>query len=299
MPELPDVIAYVECLRRVTAGRTIRSVRVVSPFVLRTFDPPVGELVGQTVMAVSRLGKRLVLETDGGLFAVIHLMIAGRFRWLAPQARPPGRIVLATWTFDEGTLAITEVSAKKRAALHVVRGPDALVAFETGGLDVLRASPEAFRERLLRSNHTLKRALTDPRIFDGIGNAYSDEILHAARLSPLTLTHRLPEGDVSRLHAACQATLSTWIDRLRAMFADRFPGPGEITAFREGFAVHGRYGQPCPDCAAPVQRIRYADHETNYCPRCQTDGTILADRSLSRLRKGEWPRTLDELEGER
>jgi formamidopyrimidine-DNA glycosylase len=297
MPELPDVIAYVECLRRVAVGRVIRRVQIISTFVLRTFDPTTDDLEGRTVLAVERLGKRFIFGCEGEIFAVIHLMIAGRFRWLAPEARAPGKIALATVAFDHGTLALTEASPKKRASLHVVQGREALAAFDSGGLDVLAASTAAFRERLTRGNHTLKRALTDPGLFDGIGNAYSDEILHAAQLSPIKLTDRLTDEEIDRLFAAAQATLSRWIAELRVMFADRFPGPGDVTAFREGFAVHGRFGLPCPACTAPVQRIRYADHETNYCPKCQTGGTILADRSLSRLLKGDWPRTLEELEG--
>lgn len=296
MPELPDITVYVEHLGGLLPGETLRRVRIISPFVLRTFEPPVEALIDRRVVDASRLGKRIVLAMENDLFVVLHLMIAGRLRWLKAGSKAPGKIALATLEFDHGVLAVTEASPKKRASMHVIRGAAALASFDPAGLDVLTADAAAFRERLLRGNHTLKRALTDPRNFDGIGNAYSDEILHAARLSPIKLTSRLEAEEVDRLFEAARATLAMWIERLRTQFRVKFPGPGDITAFRDDFAAHGRFGKPCPVCRAPIQRIRYADNETNYCPKCQTDGTILADRSLSRLLKDDWPRTLEELE---
>ena len=296
MPELPDVTIYLDALRARVVGQPLERVRLASPFVLRSVEPPIGVLVGRRVDDLRRLGKRIVLCFDGDLYAVIHLMIAGRLRWEKRGAKPPGRIGLAAFDFPNGTLLLTEASPKKRAALYVVRGAAALAAHDPGGLEVLDAGVDDFRAVLRRENHTLKRALTDPHLFSGIGNAYSDEILHAARLSPVQLTSKLAEPEVERLYRATRETLRRWIDILRAEFADRFPGAGEITAFRPGFAVHGRFGQPCPVCAGPVQRIRYADNETNYCPACQTGGKLLADRSLSRLMKDDWPKTLEELE---
>lgn len=296
MPELPDIEVYRESLRRRVVGQPIDGVRVISPFVLRTFDPPMDEVEGRCVHDVRRLGKRLVFVLDGELFLVLHLMVAGRLRWTGVRTKPPARISLATFRFPNGALHLTEASPKRRASLHLVRGEKALCAHDPGGIEPLETDFSAFRGVLTRENHTLKRAMTNPRNFSGIGNAYSDEIFHAAGLSPIKWTSKLTEDELSRLHAATQATLRRWTDTLLSLFADRFPSPGEITAFRPDFAVHGRFGKPCPACATKVQRIRYADNETNYCPRCQTGGKILADRSLSRLLKEDWPRTIEELE---
>ncbi len=296
MPELPDIEVYRESLRRRVVGQPIENVRVISPFVLRTFDPPMDEVEGKNVREVSRLGKRVVLVLDDELFLILHLMIAGRLRWAEARAKPPAKISLATIRFPNGALHLTEASLKKRASIHLVRGEGALLAHDPGGIEPLEADLSAFRGVLTRENHTLKRAMTDPRNFSGIGNAYSDEIFHAAGLSPIKLTSKLTDEETSRLHAATQATLRRWTDTLLKKFADRFPGPGDITAFRPDFAVHGRYGKPCPACSTKVQRIRYADNETNYCPRCQTGGKVLADRSLSRLLKDDWPGTIEELE---
>lgn len=296
MPELPDVEVYVECLRQRIAGHSLESVRIASPFLVRSVDPPVAALCGRQVNQVSRLGKRIVISFAGDLHAVFHLMIAGRFRWAKRGAKPPGRIGLAAFDFPDGALLLTEASKKKRASLHVVGSREQLVEHDRGGLEVLDCSLADFAGRLLSENHTLKRALTDPRLFSGIGNAYSDEILHAARLSPVRQTARLDRDEVGRLHGATKATLKRWLHILREMFRERFPDAGDITAFRDGFAVHGRYGQACPDCGDPVQRIRYADNETNYCATCQTAGRLLADRSLSRLLKSDWPRSLEEME---
>ncbi|HVP10898.1 MAG TPA: DNA-formamidopyrimidine glycosylase family protein [Phycisphaerae bacterium] len=298
MPELPDITVYIEALKPRVVSQTLEQVRIVSPFLLRTFDPPIEQAEGQAVVGVRRLGKRIVLCTANDLFIVIHLMIAGRLRWLDLAGKPPAKIGLAAFDFSSGTLVLTEAGSKKRASLHVVRGEAGLRTLDPGGLEVLGAEPAAFRDALRRENHTLKRSLTDPRLFSGIGNAYSDEILHAARLSPIALTGKLTDDEIERLHAATQSTLTHWIDELRGQFGDRFPGPGEITAFRPDFAVHGRFGKPCPTCNTEVQRIRYAENETNYCPRCQTDGRILADRSLSRLLREDWPRTVEQLKDE-
>ncbi|MFN8642349.1 MAG: DNA-formamidopyrimidine glycosylase family protein [Candidatus Binatia bacterium] len=296
MPELPDVTLYIETLTPRIVGQPLEGIRLASPFVLRSVDPPPAALAGRRVLQLRRLGKRVVLVLEDDCFVVVHLMIAGRFRWEKRGARPPARLGLAAFDFPTGTLLLTEASKKNRAATHLVRGAAALAAHDPGGLEVLDATPDAFAAALRAENHTLKRALTDPHLFSGIGNAYSDEILHAARLSPVQLTNRLSDAEVARLHAAAQATLRRWIDALRRELGDRVPGAGEVTAFRPGFAVHGRYGKPCPDCGGPVQRIRYADNETNYCPACQTGGRLLADRSLSRLLKSDWPRSLEELE---
>jgi len=293
MPELPDVVVYVESLQRRILGQRLERIRVLSPFVLRTAVPPVTEAEGKRVGGVRRLGKRIVIALENDLFLVIHLMIAGRLRWMEPGAKPPPRITLALFDFLRGTLVFTEAGTKRRASLHLVRGSDALAAFDMGGVEVGDVDVAAFRERLLRENHTLKRVLTDPRMFSGIGNAYSDEILHRARLSPIALTQRLSDAEVERLFAAARAVLVEWTERLRADTGDRFPE--KVTAFRPEMAVHGRYGEPCPVCGAPVQRIVYAENETNYCARCQTGGTILADRALSRLLKASWPRSIDEL----
>jgi formamidopyrimidine-DNA glycosylase len=296
MPELPDIVVYLDALRPRVVNQVLERVRTISPFVLRTVEPPIEVLAGRKVGELSRLGKRIVLHFDDDLYLVVHLMIAGRLRWLKRGAKLPGKLALVALDFPAGTLVLTEASPKKRAALHVLRGDAALRSLDPGGLEVLDADARAFRAALRRENHTLKRSLTDPRLFSGIGNAYSDEILHAARLSPVALTSKLTDNESDRLYTATCNTLGHWIDELRRHFGDRFPGPSEITAFRPGFAVHGRYGQPCPTCGTTVQRIRYAENETNYCPRCQTGGRLLADRSLSRLLHDDWPRTVDELE---
>lgn len=296
MPELPDVTIYLDALRSRVVGQPLEGVRLASPFVLRTVDPPPSELVGQPVEQLRRLGKRIVFVFPGERYMVIHLMIAGRLRWEKRGAKPPGKLGLAAFDFPTGTLLLTEASPKKRAALHFVRGTAALALHDPGGLEPLEASLAEFRAALLRERHTLKRALTDPHLFSGIGNAYSDEILHAAGLSPVQLSDRLTDEEIARLHGATQTTLRRWTDLLRAQFGDRFPGAGEITAFRPDFAAHGKYGQPCPVCGTPIQRIRYAENETNYCPACQTGGRLLADRSLSRLLKDDWPKSLEEWE---
>ena len=292
MPELPDIVVYVESLGRRIVGQTLQQVRLKSPFVLRTVVPPLDDVVGKRVVAVRRIGKRIALVLEDELFVVLHLMIAGRLRWIEAGGKAPGT-TLATFQFANGTLAFTEAGTRKRASIHVVRGKDAIAVFDMGGLEVLDADVDAFRERLTRENHTLKRALTDPHLFSGIGNAYSDEILHRAGLSPIAQTHKLAPGDVLRLYASARSVLSEWTVRLRDEAGSGFPT--KVTAFRPQMAVHGRFGQPCPDCGAPVQRIVYAENETNYCARCQTGGTILADRALSRLLKSSWPRSIDEL----
>jgi formamidopyrimidine-DNA glycosylase len=294
MPELPDVAVYLERLEARVLGSALVRARVLNPFVLRSVDPPLSEIEGRRVAEFRRLGKRIVVGFEGGLFLVIHLMIAGRFRWLVPGAKPPGKIALAAFEFDNGVLVLTEAGSKRRASLHLVRGADALRTFDRGGLEPLEIGLEAFAGRLRSENHTLKRALTDPRLFSGIGNAYSDEILHRARLSPLQQTARLGDGAVATLYEATRSVLHEWTERIRAETGAGFPE--KVTAFREGMAVHGRFGKPCPVCGAPVQRIRYADNETNYCARCQTGGRVLADRSLSRLLGADWPRSIDELE---
>jgi len=292
VPELPDVVIYCEALAARIGGQVLERVRLISPFVLRTAVPPIGDVEGKRVVGVERLGKRIVIALEGDLFLVIHLMIAGRLRWLADGAKPPGRITLALFEFAIGRLAFTEAGTKRRASLHVVRGESALAQFDMGGLDVERADRAAFAQRLTSENHTLKRALTDPRLLSGIGNAYSDEILHRARLSPLALTRKLSDDAMTRLYAATRAVLAEWIDRLRVESAESFPE--KVTAFRPQMAVHGRYRQPCPVCGEPVQRIVYAENECNYCARCQTGGTILADRALSRLLHDSYSRSLDD-----
>ena len=294
MPELPDVVVYIERLTPLVLGQPLVQVHLGSPFVLRTVDPPVSEVDGRTVTGIRRLGKRIVLALEGELFVVIHLMIAGRLRWRAPGKTLRGKMVLAEFAFPDGTLYLTEAGSKRRASIHVVRGEAALAGFERGGLEVLSASLAGFSARLRSENHTLKRALTDPRLMSGIGNAYSDEILHRAKLSPLMLTSRLSDEQLSVLFEATRATLTDWTDRLRTDAGSGFPE--KVTAFRDGMAVHGRFRQPCPVCGAPVQRIRYAENETNYCARCQTGGRVLADRSLSRLLKDDWPRSIEEWE---
>jgi len=294
MPELPDITAYLSALDSRILGRRLEHVRIASVFVLRTADPPLANLDGQIVRELRRIGKRIAVGFDDELWLVFHLMIAGRLHWKPPAARLSGRNDLAAFDFSEGTLVLTEAGTKRRASLHVVRGAAALAAMDPGGIDVLATDLPAFRAALTRENHTLKRALTDPRTLSGIGNAYSDEILHAAQLSPIALTHHLSDAQWQRLFVATRSTLQTWVDRLRAEAADGFPE--RVTAFRDDMAVHGRFGKPCPVCRQPIQRIRYADNETNYCARCQTGDTLLADRSLSRLLKRDWPRTLEELE---
>jgi len=294
MPELPDVALYVEHLAARLEGATLERARVVSPNLLRTAEPPLAGAEGRTVRGVRRIGKRIVLALEGDLCLVFHLMIAGRFHWKEAGAKIPGRVGLAAFDFPSGTLTLTEAGTRKRASLHVVAGEAALHSLDPGGLEPLEASLADFHAALTRENHTLKRALTDPHIFSGIGNSYSDEILHRARLSPLKLTRKLADGEVEQLWRATRVTLSMWLDRLRAETGTSFPE--KVTAFRAGMAVHGRYRQPCPECGAPVQRIVYAENETNYCARCQTGGRLLADRSLSRLLHDDWPRTLEELE---
>ena len=294
MPELPDVSVYVEHLATRTVGQELRTVRMKSPFLLRTFSPPLSSTFGKKVQGVRRIGKRIVFQLEGDLFLVIHLMIAGRFRWKPAGAAIPGKLGLASFDFPNGSLLLTEASTKKRASLHVVAGEEALGEFSRGGVEVFGATLAQFREALARENHTVKRALTDPRLFSGIGNSYSDEILHAARLSPIKRTGKLTEEEMARLFEATKRTLKLWTDRLREETGENFPE--KVTAFREGMAVHGRFGKPCPDCGAPVQRIVYAENETNYCARCQTGGKLLADRALSRLLHEDWPRTLEELE---
>ena len=294
MPELPDLTVYLEHLEARIANQKLLRARLLNPFLLRTAVPPISDAEGRTVAGLRRLGKRLVIGLDGELFLVLHLMVAGRLRWLEGAAKPPGRITLALFDFAGGTLALTEAGTKRRASLHVVQGEAALAAMDPGGKEVFQLSMEGFQAQLRKENHTLKRALADPRLFAGIGNAYSDEILHRARLSPVALTTQLTDDQVLLLFESARSVLEEWTRRLRSDAKGRFPE--KVTAFREGMAVHGRYGKPCPDCGAPVQRIRYAENETNYCARCQTGGRVLADRSLSRLLRKSWPRNIDELE---
>jgi formamidopyrimidine-DNA glycosylase len=293
MPELPDITIYREALGQRICGHVLEHVRISNPFLLRTAVPPITDAEGKRVVDVQRLGKRIVLALEDDLFLILHLMIAGRLRWLAPLVKPPGRITLAVFEFDNGKLAFTEAGTKRRASLHMVRGRLALAEFDMGGIDALDADAATFAARLRSENHTLKRALTDPHLFSGIGNAYSDEILHRAKLSPLTLTSRLRDEEVARLHDAVRVVLTEWTDRLRTEAAGEFPG--NVTAFRPEMAVHGKFGKPCPVCGAPVQRIVYAENECNYCARCQNGGVILADRALSRLLHKSWPRSIDEL----
>jgi formamidopyrimidine-DNA glycosylase len=295
MPELPDITVYLERLAPRVLGQPVERVDVRNVFVLRTADPPIGVLEGRRVTALRRMGKRIVVGLEGDLFLVVHLMIAGRLRWRPLGKKGPGgKLVLAALEFPDGTLFLTEAGSKRRASLHLVAGEDALRQFDRGGLEVLDATLDEFAARLRSESHTLKRALTDPRLFSGIGNAYSDEILHRARLSPLTRTGKLSDQEVARLHDATRAVLTEWTARLLEEVGDDFPET--VTAFREEMAVHGRFGLPCPVCGTPVQRIRYADNETNYCARCQTNGRLLADRALSRLLREDWPRSIDELE---
>jgi formamidopyrimidine-DNA glycosylase len=294
MPELPDVLLYLEALQQRILNQPLERARVASPFVVRSVSPPLAALESLAVSGLRRLGKQIVFEFDDRYFLVIHLMIAGRFQWKERGARIPGKIGLAAFDFPRGTLLLTEAGSRKRASMHVVEGRQALAAFDRGALEVLHSSLEEFRGVLQRENHTLKRSLTDPRLFSGIGNAYSDEILHRARLSPMKLTSRLSDEETARLHAAVQTTLAEWIERLRTEAGSVFPS--RVTAFRKEMAVHGRFGKPCPVCGSPVQRIVYAENECNYCATCQTQGRLLADRALSRLLKEDWPRNLDEWE---
>jgi formamidopyrimidine-DNA glycosylase len=295
MPELPDVELYLHALRPRIVGQRLNHVRIASPFLLRSVDPPLSRTEGRTVRDLSRLGKRIVWHLDDDLFVVIHLMIAGRFRWKTSRAAAiTNKVGLAAFDFDSGTLLLTEAGAKRRASMHVVNGESALAAIDRGGLEVLTSTRQSFAAALTRENHTLKRALTDPRLVSGIGNAYSDEILHAARLSPMQLTSRLNPDDLARLHDAAIRTLESWRDALIDEAGDAFPE--KVTAFRTGMAVHGRFGKPCPVCGTAVQRIRYASNEANYCPTCQTGGKLLADRSLSRLLREDWPKSLDEMD---
>jgi formamidopyrimidine-DNA glycosylase len=295
LPELPDVVVYVEALERHVVGQRLNRINLLSPFVLRSVDPPIGAITGQTVAGVRRIGKRIVLAFPDDIFLVVHLMIAGRLRWRA-RGEKPGigtKLLLATLEFPEGTLFFTEASSTKRASLQLVRGETALRALDPGGIEPLEATRDEFHAALTRESHTLKRALTDPHLFSGIGNAYSDEILHAAKLSPLKLSRSLSDEELLRLYEATQATLRAWVDRLRAEVDGGFPE--KVTAFHDEMAVHGRYRQPCPVCGSPVQRIVYAENECNYCATCQTGGRLLADRSLSRLLKSDWPKSIDDL----
>ncbi len=294
MPELPDVVAYIEALEQRISQQPLERVRLANPFLLRTAEPALDAVAGRTVRAIRRVGKRIAIGLDGDLWLVIHLMIAGRLHWRAAGVPLRGRNVLAAFDFPNGSLVLTEAGSKRRASLYVLRGEEALRAIDPGGIDVLTCDPDAFRLALTRENRTLKRALTDPRIVSGIGNAYSDEILHAAMLSPIALTRKLTGEEWARLFDATRATLTSWVERFLAESRAGFPE--RVTAFRPDMAVHGRYGKPCPRCGDSVRRIRYADNETNYCARCQTRGVLLADRSLSRVLKGDWPRTLAELE---
>lgn len=296
MPELPDITVYIEALEKRIVGQPLTQVTLSTPFLLRTVEPPLSDLIGKRMLGVERLGKRIVFALEDELFIVLHLMIAGRLHWIASDAKKKsgaGRGILAAFEFPSGTLTLTEAGTKRRASLHLARGRGALGEFNRGGLEVLDATRAEFAERLRAESHTIKRSLTDPRLFSGIGNAYSDEILHRARLSPVKLTGRMTDAEIDGLYDATRAVLTEWTERLRAESADGFPE--KVTAFRDEMAVHGKYGQPCPVCGTPVQRIRYADNETNYCARCQTDGKLLADRGLSRLLKQDWPRSIDDV----
>ncbi len=294
MPELPDITVYIEALEQRILGHTLMQAHIASVFLVRTIEPPVNDCVGHTVSSIRRVGKRIAIGFDNDVWLVLHLMIAGRLHWYEKAKKPDGRRTLAAFVFDNGCLTLTEAGSQKRAALHMAAGEAGLAALDPGGMDVMSASLDEFARGLTVGNHTLKRALTDPRVFSGIGNAYSDEILHRARLSPITLTSRLTTDEISRLHLATREVLQEWIERLRAEAAGGFPG--KVTAFRPEMAAHGRYGLPCPRCGAKIQRIRYASNETNYCSVCQTGGHLLADRALSRLLGKDWPRTLEELE---
>ncbi len=293
MPELPDVTVYVECITAKVLGRKLERVRIANVFILRSVDPPISEVEGHTVRDVRRIGKRIAIGLDDDIWIVIHLMIAGRFRWLKPGAKIPGRLGLASFDFENGSLILTEAGTQRRASITIVRGETALAEIDRGGAEPLEIDRETFAERLMRENHTLKRSFTDPRLFSGIGNAYSDEIFHRARISPIKLTSRLTPDEITRLYDATREVLVEWTVRLRKEAGGEFPA--KVTAFHEEMAVHGRFGKPCPVCSTPVQRIRYASNETNYCARCQTEGRLLADRALSRLLKQDWPRFIDEL----
>jgi formamidopyrimidine-DNA glycosylase len=294
MPELPDITVYIEALERRILGHALERIQIRGPSLLRTAKPPIEEIQGHNVKELRRVGKRIALRFDNGLWLVFHLMIAGRLHWVQKRVTPDGRRTLAALDFDSGTLTLTEAGTKKRASLHVVEGDEELAKLDPGGLEISRATLDEFKTVLTASNHTLKRALTDPRTFSGIGNAYSDEILHAARLSPVKLTQRMKDDEIQRLYNAVRHTLQDWTQRLREEAGTKFPE--KVTAFREGMAAHGRYGQPCPVCGTKIQRVRYASNETNYCPHCQTEGRLLADRALSRLLREDWPRSLDEME---
>jgi formamidopyrimidine-DNA glycosylase len=293
LPELPDITVYIDALEKRIVGHTLERIRIANPFLVRSVDPPISSAEGKEVKEIRRIGKRIAIGFEGDLWIVIHLMIAGRFRWLAPGARVPGKLGLAAFDFDNGSLILTEAGSTRRASLYAVRGVQSLGEIDRGGIEPLECSLEDFAQRLKSENHTLKRSLTDPTLFSGIGNAYSDEILHRARLSPLKLTGKLTDEEISRLFDSTRETLEEWIDRLRKESGNDFPK--NVTAFREEMAVHGKYGKPCPVCSTPVQRIRYASNETNYCPRCQTEGRLLADRAMSRLLRQDWPRSIDEL----
>jgi formamidopyrimidine-DNA glycosylase len=297
VPELPDILLYLHALQPRVAGKRVTGVRLASPFLLRSVDPPLSAIEGKTIVGLKRIGKRVVFAAEGELFLVFHLMIAGRFRWKPPRTAIPGKVGLLALDFDEGTLILTEAGSRRQASLYVVQGADALAQHDPGGLEVMEIDLPVFAQALMRDNHTLKRALTDPHIFSGIGNAYSDEILHAARMSPFKQTGNLTDEEVRRIYEAMRLTLSQWTAKLQREAGDQFPE--KVTAFREGMAVHGRYRQPCPDCGSPVQRIVYAANEANYCANCQTGGRLLADRSLSRLLKDDWPKTLEQLEKRR
>ena len=295
MPELPDITVYIEALEARIVGQPLLEASLGTPFLLRTVDPGLSDLAGRRVRSVHRIGKRVSLDFDDDLHAVLHLMVAGRLHWLnADQRVPRTRNLLAVFQFPNGTLTLTEAGSKKRASLHIVRGGEAMSQFERGGIEPFEMSLAEFTQQLRRENHTIKRSLTDPRLFSGIGNAYSDEILHRARMSPVKLTSRLTDEEIARVFEATRSVLREWVERMRADAKDGFPE--KVTAFREEMAVHGKYGKPCPECGTLVQRIRYADNETNYCPRCQTEGRLLADRALSRLLKQDWPRRIEELE---
>lgn len=294
MPELPDITVYIEALEKRILGQPLERARVANPFLVRTFEPPLSSVEGRTVRQLRRVGKRIAIGLDGGLWLVIHLMIAGRLHWKERGAKAAGKSGLAAFDFPTGTLTLTEAGTKRRASIHVLQGVEALDDLDPGGIDVMETDLDTFSRLLTASNHTLKRQLTDPRTFSGIGNAYSDEILWEARLSPIALTQKLTTDEIARLFSAIRSTMALWIERLRADSGEGFPE--KVTAFRKDMAVHGRYEQPCPRCGSPVQRIRYADNETNYCPTCQTGGKLLADRALSRLLGKDWPKTLDEME---
>ncbi|MEO8036499.1 MAG: DNA-formamidopyrimidine glycosylase family protein [Acidobacteriota bacterium] len=293
MPEVPDITIYLEALTARILGHPLERLRIGSPFLLRTVEPAAAALAGKQIKSLSHLGKRIVIEMEDDLFIVIHLMIAGRLRWVTAGAKIPGKIGLAAFDFDNGTLLLTEAGSKRRASLHLLRGKEAVAALDPGGIEVFDATPEQFRDALRRERHTLKRTLTDPHVFSGIGNAYSDEILHRAKLSPVQMSTNLSDEEVARLFDATRSTLTDWIERLRLETGEGFPE--KVTAFRDEMAVHGKYGKPCPVCGTPVQRIVYAENETNYCARCQTGGKLLADRALSRLLHGDWPKSIDDL----